>query len=273
MKQLRLAVGAAASALVVCVTPLTAQEGFPLAPNAPRGQPVAPFFEGWFLNPDGSYTLSFGYFNVNTREVPEIPIGENNWLEPAELNGNQPTSFPPRREQGVFAVRIPPDMADRDVVWTITHNGQSLSVPGRIGVPAYELGYRPMAMGSLPPNMRLRRDGPVGTGVPGITSDQPMTASVGTPLPVTVWIDDSRSQRDPVALNVRWFKHSGPGTVTFEPEENEDVESGEATVQATFSAPGEYVLRARADNHNANDSSPGDQCCWTNGYISVNVTQ
>ena len=32
----------------------------------PSGGPVVPIFEGWYPNPDGTYELSFGYFNVNT---------------------------------------------------------------------------------------------------------------------------------------------------------------------------------------------------------------
>ena len=39
-----------------------------------------------------------------------------------------------------------------------------------------------------------------------------------------------------------------------------------------FGEPGEYVLRARIDNWDANDSTGGDQCCWTNAYVRVTVT-
>ena len=42
-------------------------------------------------------------------------------------------------------------------------------------------------------------------------------------------------------------------------------------VVATFSEPGEYMLRARVDNFRAIDSASGDQCCWTNGYVRVTV--
>ena len=47
---------------------------------------------------------------------------------------------------------------------------------------------------------------------------------------------------------------------------------GTASVYATFSEPGEYLMRARVDNFNSSDSSSGDQCCWTNAYIRVTVT-
>ena len=48
---------------------------------------------------------------------------------------------------------------------------------------------------------------------------------------------------------------------------------GVASVIATFSEPGEYILRAQVDNFSAPDSTSGDQCCWTNGYVKVIVTQ
>jgi hypothetical protein len=51
------------------------------------------------------------------------------------------------------------------------------------------------------------------------------------------------------------------------------VPSGEGTarVVATFSEPGEYMLHAQVDNWRSPDSSSGDQCCWTNGYVRVTV--
>ena len=57
------------------------------------GGPVIPIFEGWYQNPDGTYELSFGYYNVNTEEVLEVPLGPDNFIEPQELDGGQPTRF------------------------------------------------------------------------------------------------------------------------------------------------------------------------------------
>ena len=39
----------------------------------------------------------------------------------------------------------------------------------------------------------------------------------------------------------------------------------------TFAQPGTYLLRVRADNFGRVDTSAGNQCCWTNGYIRVSV--
>ena len=51
------------------------------------GNPVFPWFEGWYDNGDGTLTISFGYLNRNPREAVEIPHGERNYMEPAEFDG------------------------------------------------------------------------------------------------------------------------------------------------------------------------------------------
>lgn len=263
------------AALLVAV-PLSGQvpEKLPLSPNNAYGQPVAPFFEGWFLDPDGGYTYNLGYFNLNTEELVEIPIGENNFITPPEFNGMQPTSFPGRRNQGVFAIKVPASFGDQEVVWTLKHRGHTLTVPLRPLSAAYDMGYGPMASGSLPPNVRFSPEGESGYGATGIVMEEALTTRVGEPVALQVFIDDLRSRRDPVPLNVQYFKHQGPvgGAVTFDPEEHEDVEATEVSTNASFSMPGDYLVRVRVDNHNSNDSSPGDQCCWTNGYFRVTVT-
>lgn len=255
----------------------------PLSPTPEKGEPVAPFLEGWYRNPDGTFNLSFGFFNLNSSQTLDIPIGPNNFIEPAEFDGLQPTHFPAetRRDRGVFHVTVPASWEDSEdaVVWTITANGKTASVPGRVGYQALQLDYLPKAMGSVPPEVRTARNGEVGRGLPGIWME-PQTAMVGEPLMLTMWGDEVsvRAANDvvntAVYLTANWFKYQGPeGDVTFAPGRIKiEGGHGRATTNATFSAPGEYLLRARVDNWNANDSSGGDQCCWSNVYVPVTVT-
>jgi hypothetical protein len=281
-----------AAVVVAASLSLHAQARRPLAPVPPTGQRVAPFFDGWYENPDGSATLSFGYSNLNRDEVVEIPLGPDNVIEPKEFHGRQPTSFPPARvegpnpnrrdrERGVFTVKVPPGFKG-DVVWTLRAHGQTHKVPGRATTGAYQLRW-PMAMGSMPPLLRFKPDGATGRGPVGIESDVLKTA-VGTPLPLTVHVhDDSKreqeiqiKERGPerAAINVNWYKHSGPGVVTFSESKAGLKElQGTASTTATFDRPGTYVLRVRADNFGRVDTSPGNQCCWTNGYIRVEVVK
>ena len=286
--------GGVAIAFFLAAAPPGAQVQRPLAPLPPEGQRVAPFFDGWYENPDGTMTLSFGYSNLNRDEVIEIPLGPDNVITPKEYDGAQPTSFSPvvadvapggapsrrDRERGVFTVTVPAGFKG-DVVWTLRVRGQAYSVPGRARTGAYQLRW-PMAMGSVPPLLRFSANGQAGRGPAGIQAD-PLTARAGAPLPLTVWVaDDSMREQDPVpivakrevkaAVTVIWFKHSGPGPVSFTPPRVAVPElQGTAATSATFMQPGEYVLRVRADNFGRLDTSPGNQCCWTNGYVKVTV--
>jgi hypothetical protein len=273
---------------------LAGQGQRPLSPLQPEGLRVAPFFDGWYSNPDGTITFSFGYSNLN-REQIEIPIGPDNFITPKQYDGRQPTSFPPGapnsdsggggagdrrgRERGVFTITVPAGFQD-SVVWTLNVNGQSYKVPANAKSGAYQLRW-PMAMGSVPPLLRFSPEGQAGRGPVGIQAD-PMQAQVGAPLSLGIWVnDDSVREEEPIvvkqragraAINVTWFKHSGPGPVVFS-KSREPIQqlSGSATTSATFKVPGEYVIRVRADNFGRLDTSPGNQCCWTNGYVKVTV--
>lgn len=255
----------------------------PLSPTPMTGEPIAPFFEGWYKNDDGTFTLSFGFFNLNGNETLDIPIGPDNRIEPAEFNGMQPTHFPAdtRRDRGVFHVTVPAEYEETDqrVVWTITANGVSHSVPGRVGFSPLQLDYGARAMGSVAPAVKVSKSGRVGQHIQGIWAE-PMHATVGAPLMLTLW-GEEMSQRAPedqvntaVFLTATWFKHQGPAAeVQFAPDRIKIGDGmGRATTNVTFTAPGEYLLRARVDNWNANDSSGGDQCCWTNAFVPVTVT-
>jgi hypothetical protein len=46
---------------------------------------------------------------------------------------------------------------------------------------------------------------------------------------------------------------------------------GTASATATFTQAGVYMLRVRVDNFGRPDTSAGNQCCWTNGYVRVTV--
>jgi hypothetical protein len=278
---------------------VAAQRQRPLSPLPSDGLRVAPFFDGWYQNPDGTISLSFGYSNLNRNELVEIPLGPDNFIQPMEYDGRQPTAFPPvvptatgdgsgapasgrrERERGVFTVTVPAGFRG-DVVWTLRYQGQTYSVPGRARVGAYQLRW-PMAMGSMPPLLRFTSTGADGRGPVGVQAE-PQRVAVGAPLPLTVLVnDDSERESDPVvvksrgkprpALNVSWFKHSGPGAVVFTPPVSPIAElKGMATTSAVFQQPGEYMVRVRADNFGRLDTSPGNQCCWTNGYVRVTVT-
>jgi hypothetical protein len=105
---------------------------------------------------------------------------------------------------------------------------------------------------------------------------------VDVPIELGIWLtDDAVHDKEPIkfgrerpGMNVTWLKYAGPGAVEFEPQKvGFPALTGQSTTKATFKAPGEYVVRVKADAFGYSDSSAGNQCCWTNGYQKVTVTR
>jgi hypothetical protein len=97
------------------------------------------------------------------------------------------------------------------------------------------------------------------------------------PVAIAVWVEDpkpeqpGRSRGGASSANVSFHKYRGPGTVTFDRTRVAASKPGEMiAAAATFSAPGEYLLRIQA-NDESGEGGGGFQCCWTNTYVSVTV--
>ena len=77
--------------------------------------------------------------------------------------------------------------------------------------------------------------------------------------------------RGNVSVSLAWFKHQGPGGVTFsEATQRPAAGDGMASTTATFDKPGTYVLRVRANDSGVAGAGHA-QCCWTNGFVRVQV--
>ena len=241
------------------------------------GQGVAPAFEGWYRNADGTFTLSFGYFNRNYREALDVPVGPNNSFEPAPADLGQPTHFLPRRQTGMFTVVVPKDFGTQKLTWTIVAHGQTNSVPGHLR-PEWEIdALKESTSGNTPPVIRFEADGKTGQGPAGTTATA--SAHVGKPATLTVWATDDNVRkrenegRPGPALGLVWSKFRGPGAVTFSPADPK-IADGKAATTASFGSPGEYVLRVLAWDASGSQGTimaGGFQCCWTNGYVRINI--
>lgn len=244
-----------------------------------NGQNVAPSFEGWYKNADGTYSLSFGYMNRNYKEEPDVPVGPNNKFSPGPEDRSQPTHFMPRRQFGVFAVVVPKEFANdknNRLTWTLTVHGQTLAIPGHLR-PEWEIdALKEATSGNSPPVVKFEPNGPSGQGPLGVTASVRVASPSQAAALVVYASDDGVKKRDQIgrpsrtpALGVAWTKFRGPGTVKFA-EDVPKVENGKATTSATFSEPGEYVLRLHAWDDSGRYAG-GFQCCWTNGFMRVNV--
>ena len=259
---------------------------YPLATLHKSGDLVAPFFDGWFDNGDGTVTYAFGFLNRNTEEIVDIPLGEGNRIEPAEYDGVQPTHFPVynrrgltgKRERQAFGVTVP---KGTEVVWTLSHAGRTYSVPGRATSTAYDMGTFDMkaAFGSLHPAIRFTPEGPMTVGPEGQYAER-VRAQVGVPVTLSALVQDrgeryGLAEKEIYPVHATWILHQGLPAVQLSAETSTvDSEGwGEATTEATFSEPGEYVIRLRVDNFGAPDSRFDNQCCWSNAFVPVTVTR
>jgi hypothetical protein len=247
----------------------------PLDPAHEAGQSVTGAFEGWFQNPDGSYSLLVGYFNRNQKEVLEIPVGPHNRIEPGGPDQGQPTTFLPRRQWGVFTITVPEYFGDKKLTWTIVANGQTTTIPMSLNPLWVVTPYRDAGIGNRPPVLKFDADGEPFTGPPTRIA-KTFNSALAEPLPLTVWITDD-GVRPPEASNrgtrgptISWSKFRGPGTVTFANPKPVVGADGKASTTATFSKPGEYILRGQA-NDATGEGGAGFQCCWTNVHIKVIV--
>src|SRR5678815_2134707 len=102
---------------------LACAQSLPLEPTHETGANVTGAFEGWYKTPDGSFNLVLGYFNRNTKQELDVPIGPNNRIEPGGPDLGQPTHFLTGRQRGVFALKLPKDLGSKKLVWTIVSNG------------------------------------------------------------------------------------------------------------------------------------------------------
>jgi hypothetical protein len=263
------------------------QGQLPLEPLGVRGEAVFPALEGWYPNSDGTLTILLGYFNRNAEQILDIPIGPDNRIEPGGPDRGQPTHFLPRRQYGVFSITVAKDFGKQRLTWTLVANGHSSVVSFWLNPPYLVEPFKNLANGNTPPVLRFPGSGDL-QGPPRHLA-QTLRAKASEPLTLSVDVVDKpptyvpppspaaaargRGGRGgpPPLVTISWSKFRGPGTITFSQAKQEfPTLEGKATTTATFSAPGEYMIRATA-NDTSGDGGGGDQCCWTTGLVKVTV--
>jgi hypothetical protein len=231
------------------------------------GQGVAPVYEGYDINPDGSFNMWFGYMNRNYEEEPDIPVGLNNSFEPGPSDRGQPTHFAVRRHKDIFKVTVPKDFGDQKLVWTLTIHGQTEKVAGTLN-PVWIIDRKYTTRGANIQN-------PYSNTPPAVTVS-PMEKAIALFDPLTLAVsatDDGRPIRNgrPIGMTMEWVKYRGPGKVLFMPSKAK-LDDGKAAAIASFSDPGEYVLQVVVDDGSGEVAGNfGYHCCWTNVEVRVTV--
>ncbi len=157
-----------------------------------KGQNIAPAFEGWEQDADGSKYFVFGYMNRNWAEEIDIAPGPENGFTPGRPDQGQPTHFLPRRNRFVFRVPVPKNFTEKDeLIWTITSHGVTEKAWATIRadyllddvVKASETGA--LGAGTSSPEVRSNKAPTV-----KIEGPKTLTAKVGQPLTLTAVVTD-----------------------------------------------------------------------------------
>jgi len=271
-----------AASWAVAVTAQRPQTTLPLDPPRDRGTSITPAYEGWYPNPDGSFSMLVGYYNRNAKEALDIPVGPNNRVEPGPADQGQPTHFEVGRQWGVFVIKVPKDFGTKTMTWTIVSNGETQSVPFALNKGYPISPFKELGMNNQPPVLAFSEGGAKVTGPPTAVSAT-LTGTVNQPVPIKVWVEDPKAPGEAEAAptgfglpsgsiaTISLHEFRGPGKVTFDKVRVPVPKQGDmVTATATFATPGDYLLRVQA-NDESGEGGFGFQCCWTNTYVKVTV--
>jgi hypothetical protein len=247
------ALAVAAAVFVASVGPASAGQSLTFS----KGQNVAPAYEGWEQDADGTKYFLFGYMNRNWAEEIDVPVGPDNSFNVGGADQGQPTHFLPRRNRFVFRVRVPSGFTDKDeLIWTLTTNGKTEKAYATLRpdyivddvVKASETGAlgagtsSPEVRSNKPPSVRVdelkSRSVKVGEWVTltadvkddGIPKPRDLSRVAAAQARAAQQSTAATPPRNPamspptritvgknLGLHLSWFLYRGPGTATFDP--------------------------------------------------------
>jgi hypothetical protein len=228
------------------------------------GEPLNPSFEGWWPNDDGSYELFFGYMNTNWLQEFDIPIGADNTMMPGGPDQGQPTHFYPRRNPFLFTIRVPKDFGAKELVWTLTANGQTEHAYATLK-PDYQIDKQVISTevggdnGSL--SDKLRTNIPPELKVDG---EKTRSVKIGEPLALSVFARDPDNipARRGAARGAAPARGTAPGGASGAAASVEG--RGQATAQTPAPAPARAAQAAapRPPISVTASSGPGLRFSW-----------
>src|SRR5262245_10888221 len=145
------------------------------------GQGLQPIFEGWAKNPDGTFSMYFGYFNRNYTETLVVPVGPENKLEPGVADRGQPTIFNTRIQRKQFSVTVPKDWGKKELIWSVTVRGTTERAVAWLQ-PEWEID--PVYAG------KTRNAESLKNKAPSITLDVPSAVTLPNTLTLTASVQD-----------------------------------------------------------------------------------
>lgn len=218
---------------------------------AQASQPIYLQYDGFVRNKDGTYTLSFGYFNTNHVDV-SVQTGDDNTFLPGPADRNQPILFEKGRHRFACSIVVPADF-DGKLQWTVRFAGKTVTTTAKALDPLYELelasakrATNGLDLAAAPKGVCVNRapavqvinpQADVNAGADTLAATS-FTARANQEISLNGSVEDDALPRGG-KVTVSWKKISGPGEVIFS-----DV--NKAITRARFSEVGVYELEISA---------------------------
>jgi hypothetical protein len=238
-------------AISLCAAILMMAGSFVPDAAAQASQPIYLQYDGFVKNKDGTYTLSFGYFNMNHVDV-RIQPGEDNTFVPAPADRNQPLMFLKGRHRFACSIVVPADF-DGKLQWVVRFAGKTFTTTARTLDPLYELELASEKRATSGLDLATAAKGVCVNRAPAIQVINPQADvnAGGDTLAATSFttrldqevslngnVEDDGLPRES-KVTVSWKMLSGPGTVTFS-------NPSQPVTRARFNAVGVYELELSA---------------------------
>jgi K319-like protein len=247
------------SSWIRAVIAAVALVGLGSAAGAQPREPIYIQYDGYVKNKDGTFTLSFGYFNTNRVDV-SIPAGPDNAFLPDPADRGQPTTFLAGRHRFACSVVEKPDFDGR-IQWQVRFAGTASTSTAKVLDPLYELelasqkratsgletekAARSVCVNRAPSVTVLNPFGDINAGAAGLEA----TSFVARPdqeVTLTGNVEDDGLPRGG-KVTVAWKQVSGPAPAAF------TTTSAPAT-RVRFAAPGAYELELAATDGQLDNS-------------------
>lgn len=218
---------------------------------AQASQPIYLQYDGYVKNKDGTYTLSFGYFNQN-RVAVKVEPGEENGFAPGPADRNQPVVFEAGRHRFACSMVVPANF-DGQLQWTVRFAGQTSTTTAKTLDPLYELELnsekratsgldltrhsRGVCLNRAPAVQVINPLADINAGADTIAATS-FAARLDQELSLNGSVEDDGLPRNS-QVTISWKKNSGPGAVTFS-------DPSQAATRVRFGAVGVYELELSA---------------------------
>ena len=166
-----------------------------MGPARERGASITPAYEGWYQNDDGSFSMLIGYYNRNSKEALDIPVGPNNTIEPGRARPGPAHLLRDRAGSGACSSsRCRRTSASKIITWTIVANGETQSIPFTLNKGYPITPFKELGMGNQPPVLSFTRGRRQGHGAARRHGRAPSPARSKPAGGDHVWVEDPKGK-------------------------------------------------------------------------------